>query len=59
MTAEIAVMAYTVLDQARADLDGTFARLAEIGYRGVETYGLVEHFGPARVRARWTRPGWP
>ncbi|QUQ66110.1 sugar phosphate isomerase/epimerase family protein [Kutzneria sp. CA-103260] len=50
MTAELAVMAYTVLDQARADLDGTFARLAEIGYRGVETYGLVEHFGPARVR---------
>jgi sugar phosphate isomerase/epimerase len=43
-------MAYTVLDQARADLEGTFARLAEIGYRGVETYGLVEHFGPARVR---------
>jgi sugar phosphate isomerase/epimerase len=43
-------MAYTVLDQARVDLEGTFARLAEIGYRGVETYGLVEHFGPARVR---------
>ena len=50
MTADIAVMAYTVHDQARADLDGTFARLAEIGYRGVETYGLVEHYGPARVR---------
>jgi sugar phosphate isomerase/epimerase len=50
VTADLAVMAYTVLDQARADLDGTFARLAEIGYRGVETYGLVEHFGPARVR---------
>jgi sugar phosphate isomerase/epimerase len=46
----LAVMMYTVLDQARTDLEGTLARLARIGYRGVETYGLVEHFGPARVR---------
>ena len=44
------VMMYTVLEQARADLEGTLARLAAIGYRGIETYGLVEHFGPARVR---------
>ncbi|MBD0737372.1 sugar phosphate isomerase/epimerase [Streptomyces sp. CBMA29] len=50
MTAEIGVMTYTVLDQARADLEGTLARIAGIGYAGVETYGLVEHFGPARVR---------
>jgi sugar phosphate isomerase/epimerase len=46
----IAVMMYTVLEQARADLEGTLARLAGIGYRGIETYGLVEHFGAARVR---------
>jgi sugar phosphate isomerase/epimerase len=46
----LAVMMYTVLEQARADLEGTLARLAEIGYQGIETYGLVEHFGPARVR---------
>jgi sugar phosphate isomerase/epimerase len=39
-----------VLDLARADLEGTLARLADLGYLGVETYGLVEHFGPARVR---------
>ncbi len=39
------VMMYTVLEQARADLEGTLARLAAIGYRGIETYGLVEHFG--------------
>lgn len=45
------VMAYTVLREARADLEGTLARLAGIGYLGIETYGLVEHFGPARVRA--------
>jgi sugar phosphate isomerase/epimerase len=50
MTAGIGVMMYTVLDQARADLEGTLARLAGIGYLGIETYGLVEHFGPARVR---------
>lgn len=48
--ASIGVMMYTVLDQARADLEGTLAHLAAIGYRGIETYGLVEHFGPARVR---------
>jgi sugar phosphate isomerase/epimerase len=48
--AGIGVMMYTVLEQARADLEGTLDRLAAIGYRGIETYGLVEHFGPARVR---------
>jgi sugar phosphate isomerase/epimerase len=50
MTAGIGVMTYTVLDQARADLEGTLERLAAMGYAGIETYGLVEHFGPARVR---------
>jgi sugar phosphate isomerase/epimerase len=44
-------MMYTVLAQAREDLDGTLARLAGIGYRGIETYGLVERFGPSRVRS--------
>ena len=47
----LAVMMYTVLSQAQADLEGTLARLASIGYLGVETYGVVEKFGPARVRA--------
>jgi sugar phosphate isomerase/epimerase len=51
VTAEIGVMMYTVLEQAQADLEGTLDRLAAIGYAGVETYGLVERFGPARVRA--------
>jgi sugar phosphate isomerase/epimerase len=46
----LGVMMYTVLTQAREDLEGTLNRLAGIGYRGVETYGLVERFGPARVR---------
>ena len=50
MRAAIGVMTYTVLDQARSDLEGTLSRLAAMGYVGVETYGLVEHFGPSRVR---------
>jgi sugar phosphate isomerase/epimerase len=53
MTSErpgIGVMMYTVLESARADLEGTLARLAAIGFLGIETYGLVEHFGPTRVR---------
>jgi sugar phosphate isomerase/epimerase len=48
--AGIGVMTYTVLDQARADLEGTLARIAALGYAGVETYGLVEQYGPVRVR---------
>lgn len=47
----LGVMMYTVLEQARADLEGTLGRVAAIGYRGVETYGLVEHLGATRVRA--------
>ncbi len=50
MTAAIGVMMYTVMEQAWADLEGTLARLAGIGFRGIETYGVVEQFGPARVR---------
>jgi sugar phosphate isomerase/epimerase len=50
MTADIGVMMYTVLEQARADLEGTLDRIAALGFVGVETYGLVEQFGPTRVR---------
>jgi sugar phosphate isomerase/epimerase len=46
----LAVMAYTVLEPALADLEGTLGRLAELGYLGMETYGIVEHYGPTRVR---------
>lgn len=49
--APIGVMGYTVLEQALRDLEGTFARVAAIGYLGVETYGLIEEFGPERVRS--------
>ena len=50
MTADIGVMMYTVLDEALADLERTLERLAKLGFVGVETYGLVEQYGPARVR---------
>jgi sugar phosphate isomerase/epimerase len=53
----IGVMMYTVLARARADLEGTLARLAAIGYLGIETYGLVEEFGPSRVRAAISAAG--
>jgi sugar phosphate isomerase/epimerase len=46
----LAVMGYTVLQQASADLEGTLAKVAELGYLGIETYGLVEEYGPERVR---------
>lgn len=46
----LAVMAYTVLAEASEDLEGTLDRLAGIGFRGLETYGIVERYGPRRVR---------
>ena len=51
MSAPIAVMGYTVLAQALEDLEATLREVADIGYLGIETYGIVEHYGPARVRA--------
>lgn len=57
MTADIGVMMYTVLEQARADLEGTLDRIAALGFVGVETYGLVEQFGAARVRAAISAAG--
>ncbi|GAA1935670.1 sugar phosphate isomerase/epimerase [Microbacterium aoyamense] len=39
-----------MLEPALCDLEGTLARVADLGFLGVETYGIVEHYGPARVR---------
>jgi sugar phosphate isomerase/epimerase len=50
VTAPIAVMGYTVLEQAMADLEGTLDTVAGLGYLGIETYGLVEAYGASRVR---------
>lgn len=46
----VAVMAYTILEQCRTDLEGTLARVRALGYQGIETYGIVELFGAERVR---------
>lgn len=37
-TTPLSIQLYTLRDQLAADRDGTLARLAEIGYRAVETY---------------------
>src|SRR6185503_15795029 len=46
----IGIQLYTVRDQMRADMPGTLARIAEIGYKEVEFAG---YFGrsPAQVKA--------
>ncbi|GAB3244210.1 sugar phosphate isomerase/epimerase [Kineococcus gypseus] len=41
-TDKISVQLYTVRDALAADTDGTLARLAGIGFRNVEPFGLVE-----------------
>jgi len=53
----LGVMLYSVLDAALADLAGTLDRIASLGYLGVETYGVVEHWGAARVRDEIARAG--
>lgn len=40
-TPAISVQLWTVRDQLTADLDGTLARLRDIGYRNVEAFGFV------------------
>jgi len=41
-TSKISVQLYTVRDAMAADLDGTLGRLAEIGFRQVEPFGLTQ-----------------
>jgi sugar phosphate isomerase/epimerase len=43
-------MAYTVLEPALADLESTLDQVASLGFTGMETYGIVEQYGPARVK---------
>jgi sugar phosphate isomerase/epimerase len=49
--ARIGVQLYTVLQPAIADLSGTLARIAEMGYLGVETYGLWDDYTAQQVRS--------
>ncbi|GGL97562.1 sugar phosphate isomerase/epimerase family protein [Nakamurella endophytica] len=53
----LGLMAYTVLPQLLADLPGALARTAEIGFSGMETYGLLEHYPAARLRSELARAG--
>jgi sugar phosphate isomerase/epimerase len=52
----VGVQLYTVGAAAQADLDGTFRRIAEIGYRIVELAGMHGHT-PAVLRAAADRAG--
>ena len=47
---------YTVAKEVTADLDGTFARIAQIGFRQVEVSGYYGHT-PAELRAACDRHG--
>jgi len=49
MTPQAGAMIFSVLSDARADIERATQRIAEIGYLGVETYGL-EGIPPARIR---------
>lgn len=48
----VGVQLYSLRDDARADLAGTLAAIAAIGYRDVELLGSMDNFGmpPARLR---------
>ena len=50
MSLPVAVILYTVRDQAAADLRGTLKRIAELGYDGVELCGFYGHT-PEEVKA--------
>lgn len=52
----VGVQLYTVGPAAQADLDGTFRRIADIGYRIVELAGMHGHT-PAELRAAADRAG--
>ena len=54
--AHIGVQLYTVRDQIKADMPGTLAALAGIGYREVEFAGYFDH-SPADIRAMLDRLG--
>jgi sugar phosphate isomerase/epimerase len=56
MIAGAAVMLYTVDALLDEDFEGTLAKIAELGYLGVETYGLHGH-SAASVRGMLQRTG--
>jgi sugar phosphate isomerase/epimerase len=49
--ARIGIQMYTVRTQARADLPGTLAQLAKIGFKEVEWWGAYPNFTPVQIKA--------
>lgn len=52
-----AVQIYTVLQEALDDLEGTVGRIAELGFAGVETYGLWDAYSPSQIRRALSNSG--
>lgn len=50
MTQPIALQLYTVREQAAEDFGGTIRRIAQMGYRGVETAGFPDGVTPESAR---------
>lgn len=55
----VGIQLYTLRDDARRDLEGTLANIAQAGYKEVELLGSMNNFGtdPARLRAMLDRNG--
>jgi sugar phosphate isomerase/epimerase len=53
---KIGIQLYTVRDQMKADVEGTLARIAQIGYKEVEFAGYFDH-PPEHIRAFLDRNG--
>jgi sugar phosphate isomerase/epimerase len=54
--AKVGLQLYTVRDQMKADVEGTLAHVAQIGYKEVEFAGYFNH-SPADVKAMLDRHG--
>ncbi|HKA58292.1 MAG TPA: sugar phosphate isomerase/epimerase [Gemmatimonadales bacterium] len=53
---KVGIQLYTVRDQMKADVEGTLARIAQIGYKEVEFAGYFDH-PPEHIRAFLDRNG--
>lgn len=55
----VGIQLYTLRDDARRDLEGTLANIAQAGYKDVEMLGSMNNFGmePTRLRAVLDRNG--
>ena len=53
----LGLQVYTVRDRIKADFEGTFAKIAEAGYKEVELFGSLGDRSPKEVRAILDRNG--